>query len=264
MLAGNLAAIGVGGIVATAASYIVGRLRLSRNLIRGIQRSLLGSGRKTSTLISPVPSTRRAHDLLTSMIPLREMRTKRRKRSKLLRSRTTKPTTNSTLSGYRRHSSSRPGVPSYWWVYSSSWRILSDELGRITLDASNDHPHSASPVLCFNRLRRGRAYRQVGQVGYRRTQADPRVFVFAAWVVVGMIWTFCSSFIVVLYPLWESRVAIGQIGKGIVKVSALLSSYDRAGAELYFSLLASCDCVGHLFSWKWKVYEAYRIVKVVK
>lgn len=33
-----------------------------------------------------------------------------------------------------------------------------------------------------------------------------------------MIWTFCSSFIVVLYPLWESRTAIGQISKGIVKV----------------------------------------------
>jgi len=41
---------------------------------------------------------------------------------------------------------------------------------------------------------------------------------FVAWVVIGMIWTFCSSFIVVLYPLWESRVAIGQIAGGIVKV----------------------------------------------
>jgi len=39
----------------------------------------------------------------------------------------------------------------------------------------------------------------------------------SAWVVVGMIWTFCSSFIVVLYPLWESRAAIAQISRGIVK-----------------------------------------------
>jgi len=39
----------------------------------------------------------------------------------------------------------------------------------------------------------------------------------SAWVVVGMIWTFCSAFIVVLYPLWESRVAILQISGGIVK-----------------------------------------------
>jgi len=39
----------------------------------------------------------------------------------------------------------------------------------------------------------------------------------SAWVVIGMIWTFCSSFIVVLYPLWESRRAITQIASGIVK-----------------------------------------------
>lgn len=39
-----------------------------------------------------------------------------------------------------------------------------------------------------------------------------------AWVVVGMIWTFCSSFIVVLYPLWESRTALLQIARGLIKV----------------------------------------------
>jgi len=39
----------------------------------------------------------------------------------------------------------------------------------------------------------------------------------SAWVVVGMIWTFCSAFIVVLYPLWESRVALTQIFTGIFK-----------------------------------------------
>jgi len=38
-----------------------------------------------------------------------------------------------------------------------------------------------------------------------------------AWVVVGIIWTFLSAFCVVLYPLYESRVAIGQILRGIVK-----------------------------------------------
>jgi hypothetical protein len=39
----------------------------------------------------------------------------------------------------------------------------------------------------------------------------------SAWVVIGMIWTFCSAFIVVLYPLWESRAALVQISTGIVK-----------------------------------------------
>jgi hypothetical protein len=42
-----------------------------------------------------------------------------------------------------------------------------------------------------------------------------------AWVVIGIIWCFCSAFTVVLYPLWESRVAIVQIARGVVKVGLL-------------------------------------------
>ncbi|KAL4252377.1 sodium:solute symporter (SSF) family protein [Abortiporus biennis] len=38
-----------------------------------------------------------------------------------------------------------------------------------------------------------------------------------AWVVIGMIWTFFSAFTVVLYPLWESRQALGLISKGMIK-----------------------------------------------
>jgi len=38
-----------------------------------------------------------------------------------------------------------------------------------------------------------------------------------AWVVIGILWTFCSAFCVVLYPLYESRVAIGQIIRGMAK-----------------------------------------------
>jgi len=38
-----------------------------------------------------------------------------------------------------------------------------------------------------------------------------------AWVVIGILWTFCSAFAVVLYPLYESRVAILQILRGMVK-----------------------------------------------
>jgi len=38
-----------------------------------------------------------------------------------------------------------------------------------------------------------------------------------AWVVIGILWTFCSAFTVVIYPLYESRVAITQILRGIVK-----------------------------------------------
>ncbi|RDB19811.1 putative urea active transporter 1 [Hypsizygus marmoreus] len=38
-----------------------------------------------------------------------------------------------------------------------------------------------------------------------------------AWVVIGIIWTFCSAFAVVIYPLYESRAAITHIMKGIIK-----------------------------------------------
>ena len=45
-----------------------------------------------------------------------------------------------------------------------------------------------------------------------------------AWVVIGIIWCFCSAFTVVLYPLWESRAALAQISRGIIKVR---QSFER-------------------------------------
>ncbi|RDX54444.1 urea transporter [Lentinus brumalis] len=38
-----------------------------------------------------------------------------------------------------------------------------------------------------------------------------------AWVVIGMIWAFCSAISVVLYPLYESREALSVIGRGVIK-----------------------------------------------
>lgn len=40
---------------------------------------------------------------------------------------------------------------------------------------------------------------------------------FTVWVVVGIVWAFCSAFAVVLYPLWESRAALALISRGIIK-----------------------------------------------
>ncbi|KAG2004698.1 urea transporter, variant 2 [Coprinopsis cinerea AmutBmut pab1-1] len=40
---------------------------------------------------------------------------------------------------------------------------------------------------------------------------------FTGWVAVGISWTFFSIFAVVIYPLWESRVAMYQISKGVIK-----------------------------------------------
>ena len=53
-----------------------------------------------------------------------------------------------------------------------------------------------------------------------------------AWVVVGIIWTFLSAFCVVLYPLYESRVAIGQILRGIVKVRSQWFCYSSVSLTL--------------------------------
>ena len=52
-----------------------------------------------------------------------------------------------------------------------------------------------------------------------------------AWVVIGMIWAFCSAIAVVLYPLYESRQALLLICRGIVKVGAL-RFYTRASSLL--------------------------------
>jgi urea-proton symporter len=40
---------------------------------------------------------------------------------------------------------------------------------------------------------------------------------YSAWVIIGIIWTFISAFSVVLYPPWESREALVQMGRGIIK-----------------------------------------------
>ncbi|KAI6135872.1 hypothetical protein EV401DRAFT_1898907 [Pisolithus croceorrhizus] len=44
---------------------------------------------------------------------------------------------------------------------------------------------------------------------------------FSVWVIVGIVWAFCSAFAVVLYPLWESRTALALVSRGIIKVLSL-------------------------------------------
>jgi hypothetical protein len=51
---------------------------------------------------------------------------------------------------------------------------------------------------------------------------------FTVWVVIGIIWTFCSAFAVVLYPLWESREALIMISKGMIKVWLLFVATGNA------------------------------------
>ncbi|TFK98233.1 urea transporter [Pterulicium gracile] len=37
------------------------------------------------------------------------------------------------------------------------------------------------------------------------------------WVVIGIMWTFCSCMAVVVYPVWESRAAVGMICGGMLR-----------------------------------------------
>ena len=40
---------------------------------------------------------------------------------------------------------------------------------------------------------------------------------FTVWIVLAMLWAFVASFVVVLYPLYESRVALASVFRGLVK-----------------------------------------------
>ena len=52
---------------------------------------------------------------------------------------------------------------------------------------------------------------------------------FTAWTAIGMIWMFLAIFIVVLYPVYESREALGMVVRGVVKVgSPFMSSLRHA------------------------------------
>ncbi|KAI5122853.1 hypothetical protein M0805_003147 [Coniferiporia weirii] len=38
-----------------------------------------------------------------------------------------------------------------------------------------------------------------------------------AWVIIGIVWAFCSAITVVIYPLYESRAALLMVARGLVK-----------------------------------------------
>lgn len=39
---------------------------------------------------------------------------------------------------------------------------------------------------------------------------------FTGWVVVGIIWIFCSTIAVVIYPAWESRQSVAKVIRHIL------------------------------------------------
>ena len=55
---------------------------------------------------------------------------------------------------------------------------------------------------------------------------------FTGWVAVGITWVFFSICAVVIYPVWESKDAVGQIMKGITKVCLPLSLGSRICANV--------------------------------
>jgi hypothetical protein len=55
-----------------------------------------------------------------------------------------------------------------------------------------------------------------------------------AWVVIGILWAFVSAFTVIMFPLYESREAMGMVLRGVVKVRSFPSSL--------------CICFNHLYA----------------
>jgi hypothetical protein len=60
---------------------------------------------------------------------------------------------------------------------------------------------------------------------------------FTAWVVIGMIWVFVASFIVVIYPLYESREGIMEVSNDI-RVRILLDLTISSGSPRHEKRLA--------------------------
>ena len=62
-----------------------------------------------------------------------------------------------------------------------------------------------------------------------------------AWVAIGIAWAFFSAFTVIICPLYESRVALGMVFKGLIKVSLPAISY-------FYEYLLN-DVRGRIFSY---------------
>ncbi|THH08672.1 hypothetical protein EW145_g2548 [Phellinidium pouzarii] len=50
-----------------------------------------------------------------------------------------------------------------------------------------------------------------------------------AWVIIGIVWAFCSAFTVVIYPLYESRAALLMVSKGLVKLRDAIAVQTKHG-----------------------------------
>jgi len=47
---------------------------------------------------------------------------------------------------------------------------------------------------------------------------------YTGWVVLSIVWAICSTIAVTIYPLWESRRALGEVFKGMYKAATGRSS----------------------------------------
>ena len=64
--------------------------------------------------------------------------------------------------------------------------------------------------------------------------AESKIFsksFFTGWVVVGILWLFCSAFTVGLYPLWEGRAGMAYTFKSILKDISGKGKPDPVGRQ---------------------------------
>ena len=62
---------------------------------------------------------------------------------------------------------------------------------------------------------------------------------FTGWISVGILWLFCSSFMVGLFPLWEGRHSMARTFKGIFKDLS-----GKGGARRKTQVLEGTDGIG--------------------
>ncbi|PBK80257.1 hypothetical protein ARMGADRAFT_1092443 [Armillaria gallica] len=75
--------------------------------------------------------------------------------------------------------------------------------------------HRSIPgALCFRSLHNGNPTTMIH--GWFRSLTPSSRAGFTWWIVLALLWTFIASFIVIIYPVWESRHALWEMMRGMM------------------------------------------------
>jgi hypothetical protein len=203
MLAGNLASIGVGGIIAVVWSYIVSvtEIKISASNKRHLSQSPDNFDFNITRAINKPVHHHHASDAIE--VPADEKGKTSEDRDD---SDSDTPDINRTeasdLDPVALNKAFR------FAVWSSVGLVRSSPAGHLSLVRPADQVAQLLVLIILIPLPLFFAQTVYGEAG------------FAAWVSIGIIWAFLAAFIVVLYPLYESRVALKEVSAGVIKASS--------------------------------------------